>query len=455
MSEGAKKKRLYLKTFGCQMNVYDSERMIDLMAPHGFVLSEEPDNSELIILNTCHIREKAAEKVYSDLGRLVPLKRKSISEGKNLKIVVAGCVAQAEGEEIIKRQPAVDIVVGPQTYHKLPELLFNNLKSSRSVVATEFPTESKFDDLLIDKINDNPTSFVSVQEGCDKFCSFCVVPYTRGAEYSRPVQDIIKEINILVSKGAKEICLLGQNVNAYHGLMGKKSWSLSRLIKEIAEIENLKRIRYTTSHPADMTQDLVDAHGQIEQLMPYLHLPIQSGDDLILKAMNRNYKVEDYISIINRLRLVRPDIALSSDFIVGFPGESEQAFKNTLNLIEAVEFSQSYSFKYSRRPGTPASIMQGQIEEKLKLERLLVLQEVLNSQQLNFNKSFVNTKMEILLERKGRKDNQLVGRTPYMQATHIENNASSIGEIVEVMIDGATKNSLKGNFINSRVENYN
>ena len=455
MTEGAKKKRLYLKTYGCQMNVYDSERMVDLMAPHGFVLSEEPDNSELIILNTCHIREKAAEKVYSDLGRLVPLKRKSISEGKNLKIVVAGCVAQAEGEEIIKRQPAVDIVVGPQTYHKLPELLFNNMKSSRSVVATEFPTESKFDDLLIDKINDNPTSFVSVQEGCDKFCSFCVVPYTRGAEYSRPVQDIIKEINILVSKGAKEICLLGQNVNAYHGLMGKKSWSLSRLIKEIAEIENLKRIRYTTSHPADMTQDLVDAHGQIEQLMPYLHLPIQSGDDLILKAMNRNYKVEDYISIINRLRLVRPDIALSSDFIVGFPGESEQAFKNTLNLIEAVEFSQSYSFKYSRRPGTPASIMQGQIEEKLKLERLLVLQEVLNSQQLNFNKSFVNTKMEILLERKGRKDNQLVGRTPYMQATHIENNASSIGEIVEVRINGATKNSLKGNFINSRVENYN
>ena len=455
MTEGAKKKRLYLKTYGCQMNVYDSERMVDLMAPHGFVLSEEPDNSELIILNTCHIREKAAEKVYSDLGRLVPLKRKSISEGKNLKIVVAGCVAQAEGEEIIKRQPAVDIVVGPQTYHKLPELLFNNLKSSRSVVATEFPTESKFDDLLIDKINDNPTSFVSVQEGCDKFCSFCVVPYTRGAEYSRPVQDIIKEINVLVSKGAKEICLLGQNVNAYHGLMGKKSWSLSRLIKEIAEIENLKRIRYTTSHPADMTQDLVDAHGQIEKLMPYLHLPIQSGDDFILKAMNRNYKVEDYISIINRLRLVRPDIALSSDFIVGFPGESEQAFKNTLNLIEAVEFSQSYSFKYSRRPGTPASIMQGQIEEKLKLERLLVLQEVLNSQQLNFNKSFVNTKMEILLERKGRKDNQLVGRTPYMQATHIENNASSIGEIVEVRIDGATKNSLKGNFINSRVENYN
>ena len=455
MTEGAKKKRLYLKTYGCQMNVYDSERMVDLMAPHGFVLSEEPDNSELIILNTCHIREKAAEKVYSDLGRLVPLKRKSISEGKNLKIVVAGCVAQAEGEEIIKRQPAVDIVVGPQTYHKLPELLFNNMKSSRSVVATEFPTESKFDDLLIDKINDNPTSFVSVQEGCDKFCSFCVVPYTRGAEYSRPVQDIIKEINILVSKGAKEICLLGQNVNAYHGLMGKKSWSLSRLIKEIAEIENLKRIRYTTSHPADMTQDLVDAHGQIEKLMPYLHLPIQSGDDFILKAMNRNYKVEDYISIINRLRLVRPDIALSSDFIVGFPGESEQAFKNTLNLIEAVEFSQSYSFKYSRRPGTPASIMQGQIEEKLKLERLLVLQEVLNSQQLNFNKSFVNTKMEILLERKGRKDNQLVGRTPYMQATHIENNASSIGEIVEVRINGATKNSLKGNFINSRVENYN
>ena len=455
MTEGAKKKRLYLKTYGCQMNVYDSERMVDLMAPHGFVLSEESDNSELIILNTCHIREKAAEKVYSDLGRLVPLKRKSISEGKNLKIVVAGCVAQAEGEEIIKRQPAVDIVVGPQTYHKLPELLFNNMKSSRSVVATEFPTESKFDDLLIDKINDNPTSFVSIQEGCDKFCSFCVVPYTRGAEYSRPVQDIIKEINVLVSKGAKEICLLGQNVNAYHGLMGKKSWSLSRLIKEIAEIENLKRIRYTTSHPADMTQDLVDAHGQIEKLMPYLHLPIQSGDDFILKAMNRNYKVEDYISIINRLRLVRPDIALSSDFIVGFPGESEQAFKNTLNLIEAVEFSQSYSFKYSRRPGTPASIMQGQIEEKLKLERLLVLQEVLNSQQLNFNKSFVNTKMEILLERKGRKDNQLVGRTPYMQATHIENNASSIGEIVEVRINGATKNSLKGNFINSRVENYN
>ena len=260
MTEGAKKKRLYLKTYGCQMNVYDSERMVDLMAPHGFVLSEEPDNSELIILNTCHIREKAAEKVYSDLGRLVPLKRKSISEGKNLKIVVAGCVAQAEGEEIIKRQPAVDIVVGPQTYHKLPELLFNNLKSSRSVVATEFPTESKFDDLLIDKINDNPTSFVSVQEGCDKFCSCCVVPYTRGAEYSRPVQDIIKEINVLVSKGAKEICLLGQNVNAYHGLMGKKSWSLSRLIKEIAEIENLKRIRYTTSHPADMTQDLIDAN---------------------------------------------------------------------------------------------------------------------------------------------------------------------------------------------------
>ena len=447
MKNIAKKKKIYIKTYGCQMNVYDSDKMLDLMIPHGFVEEKNFKDADLIILNTCHIREKAAEKVYSDLGRIVPIKKKAMKSGRKIKIVVAGCVAQAEGREIIKRQPAVDIVVGPQTYHKLPEFLFNSDKVSKSIVHTEFPVESKFDEIKINRILNNPVSFLSIQEGCNKFCSFCVVPYTRGAEYSRPGLDVLEEAKSLIKKGAKEICLLGQNVNAYHGQVGNKLWTLSRLIKEIAEIEGLRRIRYTTSHPSDMDEELIKAHGEVGALMPYLHLPVQSGDDDVLKSMNRKYTVESYKTIIEKLRTVCPDIALSSDFIVGFPGESDKAFDKTIKLVKEINFSQAYSFKYSRRPGTPGSIMKGQVSEKIKSKRLLALQKILNDQQLFFNMSFLNSKLEVLLERKGKYKNQLLGRSPYMQAIHVTDPSIALGQFIDVTIAEATKNSLRGNLI--------
>ena len=418
------------------MNVYDSERMYELMKPHGYRISENYEDSDLIILNTCHIREKAAEKIYSELGRIVPFKKDSNKKGKQLNIVVAGCVAQAEGKEIIKRQPMVDVVVGPQTYHRLPEILNRLSNKSRKIVDTDFPIENKFDELKKIRTNKNPVAFLSIQEGCDKFCSFCVVPYTRGAEYSRPVLDIVSEAKNLIQQGAKEICLLGQNVNAYHGDYRGKTLSLDELIKEVANLSGIKRIRYMTSHPVDMTEGLIDAHGKVDKLMPYIHLPVQSGDNNVL----------NYMKIIDKLKNVREDMAFSSDFIVGFPGETKQAFNNTLKLVHNVNYCQAYSFKYSRRPGTPGSILQGQVSEEIKTERLAELQNILNKQQLNFNRKFIGQKFDILLERKGKKDNQLVGKSPYMQAVHVLSNDHKIGDIIKTRILDADKNSLEGNY---------
>ena len=440
-------KKIYIKSYGCQMNVYDSERMYELMKPHGYKISQNYEESDLIILNTCHIREKAAEKIYSELGRIAPLKKKSNIKGKQLNIVVAGCVAQAEGKEIIRRQPIVDIVVGPQTYHRLPEILNRLSNKQRKIVDTEFPVENKFDELKKIRINKNAVAFLSIQEGCDKFCSFCVVPYTRGAEYSRPVLDIISEAKNLIQQGAKEICLLGQNVNAYHGLYKNRSMSLSELIMEIANLSGVKRIRYMTSHPADMSEDLIVAHGKVDILLPYLHLPVQSGDNNVLEFMNRKYTVESYIKIINKLRNVRQDMAFSSDFIVGFPGETKDAFNNTLNLVKEVNYCQAYSFKYSRRPGTPGSVLKGQVAENIKDERLSELQNILNEQQLSFNNRFIGKSFDVLLERTGKKDNQLVGKSPYMQAVHVKIKNHKIGDIVKINILRADKNSLEGKCI--------
>ena len=428
------------------MNVYDSERMYELMKPHGYRISENYEDSDLIILNTCHIREKAAEKIYSELGRIVPFKEDSNKRGKQLNIVVAGCVAQAEGKEIIKRQPMVDVVVGPQTYHRLPEILNRLSNKSRKIIDTDFPIENKFDELKKIRTNKNPVAFLSIQEGCDKFCSFCVVPYTRGAEYSRPVLDIISEAKNLIQQGAKEICLLGQNVNAYHGDYKGRTLSLDELIKEVANLSGIKRIRYMTSHPVDMTEGLIDAHGKVDKLMPYIHLPVQSGDNNVLKSMNRKYSAENYIKIIDKLKNVREDMAFSSDFIVGFPGETKQAFNNTLKLVHDVNYCQAYSFKYSRRPGTPGSILQGQVPEEIKTERLAELQGILNEQQLNFNRKFIGQKFDILLERNGKKDNQLVGKSPYMQAVHVISKDHKIGDIIKTHILDADKNSLEGNY---------
>ena len=440
-------KKIYIKSYGCQMNVYDSERMYELMKPHGYKISQNYEESDLIILNTCHIREKAAEKIYSELGRIAPFKKKSNIKGKQLNIVVAGCVAQAEGKEIIRRQPIVDIVVGPQTYHRLPEILNRLSNKQRKIVDTEFPVENKFDELKKIRINKNAVAFLSIQEGCDKFCSFCVVPYTRGAEYSRPVLDIISEAKNLILQGAKEICLLGQNVNAYHGLYKNRSMSLSELIMEIANLSGVKRIRYMTSHPADMSEDLIVAHGKVDILLPYLHLPVQSGDNNVLEFMNRKYTVESYIKIINKLRNVREDMAFSSDFIVGFPGETKDAFNNTLNLVKEVNYCQAYSFKYSRRPGTPGSVLKGQVAENIKDERLSELQNILNEQQLSFNNRFIGKSFDVLLERIGKKDNQLVGKSPYMQAVHVKTKNHKIGDIVKINILRADKNSLEGKCI--------
>lgn len=440
-------KKIYIKSYGCQMNVYDSERMYELMKPHGYKISQNYEESDLIILNTCHIREKAAEKIYSELGRIAPFKKKSNIKGKQLNIVVAGCVAQAEGKEIIRRQPIVDIVVGPQTYHRLPEILNRLSNKQRKIVDTEFPVENKFDELKKIRINKNAVAFLSIQEGCDKFCSFCVVPYTRGAEYSRPVLDIISEAKNLIQQGAKEICLLGQNVNAYHGLYKNRSMSLSELIMEIANLSGVKRIRYMTSHPADMSEDLIVAHGKVDILLPYLHLPVQSGDNNVLEFMNRKYTVESYIKIINKLRNVRQDMAFSSDFIVGFPGETKDAFNNTLNLVKEVNYCQAYSFKYSRRPGTPGSVLKGQVAENIKDERLSELQNILNEQQLSFNNRFIGKSFDVLLERIGKKDNQLVGKSPYMQAVHVKTKNHKIGDIVKINILRADKNSLEGKCI--------
>jgi tRNA-2-methylthio-N6-dimethylallyladenosine synthase len=437
-------KKLFIKTYGCQMNVYDSARMADALVPHGYVATDCADDADLVILNTCHIREKAAEKIYSELGRLRRLREHRRARGLDMLIGVAGCVAQAEGQAMLERAPFVDIVVGPQAYHRLPELLHRRARSQDSVLDTDFPLESKFD-RLPEELAAAPgvSAFLTVQEGCDKFCTFCVVPYTRGAEASRPVAAILAEARRLVEAGARELTLLGQNVNAYRGEgPDGRPWSLARLIQGLAEIADLERIRYTTSHPRDLTADLIEAHRSIDKLMPFLHLPVQSGADAVLQAMNRRHTADEYRRLVDRLRTARPDLALSSDFIVGFPGETEHDFAATLALVEDVGFAQAFSFKYSPRPGTPAAGMHRQVKDAVKSERLMRLQALLAEQARAFNDGTVGRVLPVLLERSGRHPGQKVGRTPYMQAVHIEAPGSTPGETIDVLITQSHAHSL-------------
>ena len=428
------------------MNVYDSARMADVLAPLGYAPVEQAEGADMVILNTCHIREKAAEKVYSELGRLKAMKQAKASQGETMVIAVAGCVAQAEGEEILRRAPQVDLVFGPQTYHRLPELVAEAGEGRRTGrVDVGFPLESKFDQLPEERFDQGPTAFLTVQEGCDKFCSFCVVPYTRGAEVSRPVADILAEAERRVAAGTLEITLLGQNVNAYHGLGPRgETWDLGRLIRGLAEIDGLARIRYTTSHPRDMDESLIATHRDEPALMPYLHLPVQSGSDRILTAMNRRHTADDYRRVVDRLREARPDIALSSDFIVGFPGEDDRDFAETLRLVTDIGFAQAYSFKYSARPGTPAAGQPDQLPDAVKVERLALLQELLDAQQTAFNQASLGRIMPVLLERQGREPGQLVGRSPAMQAVHLVAPETLLGRIVEAEIVSAHPNSLGG-----------
>jgi tRNA-2-methylthio-N6-dimethylallyladenosine synthase len=444
------RKRLYIKTYGCQMNVYDSERMRDLMSPLGYEAADAPDGADLVILNTCHIREKAAEKVYSELGRLRPLKDAKAAQGGAMTIAVAGCVAQAEGAEIKARAPVVDLVVGPQAYHKLPEFIAEVHRGRRDGLETEFEVEEKFDLLAApERAVDGPTAFVTVQEGCDKFCTFCVVPYTRGAEWSRPVDQVVAEVRQLAAKGVREVTLLGQNVNAYHGAApaGREAdgvWSLARLVRHIAKIDGIERIRFTTSHPNDMDADLIAAFGDEPKLMPYFHLPVQSGSDRILRAMNRKHTAAEYEDIIARLRAARPDLAISGDMIVGFPGETDADFEATMALVERVNYASCFSFKYSRRPGTPGAALPGQVDEAVKTERLARLQARLDAQQIAFNEARVGEVLPVLFEKPARKPGQLHGRSPYLQAVHVEAPEALIGMIAPVRITAASRNALAG-----------
>ena len=427
-------KHIYIKSYGCQMNVYDSNRIKDLFSNKGYKITDDISKADLTVLNTCHIREKAVEKVYSDIGRVKKIKDKK----KNMKLVVAGCVAQAEGLEIKKRSPSVDYVVGPQSYHKLPEMIDN----VDEVENSEFLQNEKFKNLIFNSSNLS-SEFLSIQEGCDKFCSFCVVPYTRGPEFSRPVEDILEETKKYVSNGIKEIILLGQNVNAYHGTSSDgKSKDLAYLINKISEIEELKRIRYMTSHPIDMKDSLINAHASNTKLMPFLHLPIQSGSDKILKKMNRKHSVDDYLKIVEKIRNVRPDIALSSDFIVGFPEETDKDFEDTMKLIQKVNFVIAYSFIYSPRPGTPAQ-NKDNISKLDKKARLSALQSLLTQQQINFNKSFVNKEMEVLFEKIGRHKDQFIGRTIYNQSTFINSKKDLLNQIMDVKITNSTNFALE------------
>jgi tRNA-2-methylthio-N6-dimethylallyladenosine synthase len=443
-------KGLFIKTYGCQMNVYDSERMRDVLKPLGYAPVDTLEGAELVVLNTCHIREKATEKVFSELGRLKELKQET---GGKLRIAVAGCVAQAEGEEIIRRQPAVDLVVGPQSYHRLPEMIARMARKTGDVLETDFAAEEKFDALPKTREIDGPSAFLSVQEGCDKFCTFCVVPYTRGAEYSRGVDAITAEARELARKGAKEVVLIGQNVNAWHGAAPAQDvrggeWRLGQLIRHIAMIGGIERIRYTTSHPRDMAEDLIEAHRDVEQLSPFLHLPVQSGSDRMLKAMNRQHTAEDYLRLVDRIRTARPDIALASDFIVGFPGESQGDFEDTLALARSVGFAQAYSFKYSPRPGTPAADMSLQVSEDVKEERLQRLQELIRDQARVFNQATVGRRLKVLFTRDGKRAGQALGYSPWMQPVHVENGAAVMGRMAEVEIRNATPSSLGGHVVN-------
>ena len=437
-------KKVFVKTFGCQMNVYDSERMTEALVGHGYSATSAIEDADVVILNTCHIREKAAEKVYSELGRIRQVKDARRKAGNDTVVTVAGCVAQAEGAEIVHRAPVVDLVVGPQSYHRLPELL-RRRKAEGRIVETAFPEEDKFSKLPKRRTIGGPTAFLTVQEGCDKFCTFCVVPYTRGMEYSRPVAELAEEACRLVERGVKEITLLGQNVNAYHGEgPDGRPWPLAKLIGHLASIDGLKRLRYTTSHPHDMSVDLIAAHRDQPKLMPFLHLPFQAGADRILAAMNRKHTARGYLSLVERIRRTRPDIALSTDIIVGFPGESDSEFEATLDVVREVGFAQAFSFKFSPRPGTPAANMSDQIPDEIKSRRLARLQELLDSQQTRFNASCVGRTVPVLFEKPGRHAGQLVGRSPYLQLVHAEADAAWLGRIVPVEISCAAANSLSG-----------
>ena len=440
-------RKLYVKSFGCQMNVYDSQRMADTLAPDGYVETGSAEDADLIILNTCHIREKAAEKVYSELGRMRRLKEAGKAEGRDVRIAVAGCVAQAEGEEIIRRAPAVDLVVGSQNYHRLPDLLAHAARDGKAV-DTEFPPDDKFDHLAAPSVAATRArgvaAFVTVQEGCDKFCTFCVVPYTRGAEISRPARKIVDEVARLADAGVREITLIGQNVNAYHGEgPDGRTWSLARLLERLAD-GGIERLRYTTSHPRDMNDDLIAAHRDLPALMPQLHLPIQSGSNRILAAMNRRHSRADYLALVARLFGARPDLALTSDFIVGFPGEMEADFAETLSLVEEIGFSGAFSFKYSPRPGTPGAEMDDKVDEVAKSERLQRLQQAIDRSQANFNRSCVGRTVSVLFERPGRHSGQIVGRSPYLQPVQVEAPVSLIGKIAPVSITEVASNSLFG-----------
>ena len=447
-------KKVFVKTYGCQMNVYDSQRMTDALAGDGYAPTDVIDEADLVLLNTCHIREKAAEKVYSELGRIRDMKAERALHGKQLTIGVTGCVAQAEGAEIIRRAPAVDLVVGPQTYHRLPDVLAR-VRDGGKVVETEYALEDKFEHLPEPKpaeiIRRGVTAFLTVQEGCDKFCTFCVVPYTRGSEVSRPVAQIVAEAERLAAAGVREVTLLGQNVNAWHGEGADGSeWGLGRLLFRLAEIPGIARLRYTTSHPRDMDDELIAAHRDLPVLMPYLHLPVQSGSDRILKAMNRRHKAADYLGLIGRVRAARADIALSGDFIVGFPGETEADFEATMQLVREVGYASAFSFKYSPRPGTPGAEMDGHVPEAVKDERLQRLQALLLEQQQAFTVSMVGRTMPTLIEKPGRQAGQKVGRSPWLQPVIVDEKAGGIGDIIDVRITGTGFNSLHAELVAER-----
>jgi len=440
-------RKLHIKSYGCQMNVYDSQRMTDTMAREGFVEAEAPEDADLIVLNTCHIREKAAEKVYSELGRIRRLKQDAAREGRKVTVAVAGCVAQAEGEEIIRRAPVVDLVFGPQNYHRLPDLLARAERGGK-VVDTEFAVEDKFARLPAASRAATRargvTAFVTVQEGCDKFCTFCVVPYTRGAEVSRPVAKIVEEVARLADAGVREVTLIGQNVNAYHGEGPGGAWTLARLLHRLADVPGLARLRYATSHPRDMDAELIAAHRDLRLLMPQLHLPVQSGSDRILAIMNRRHTRADYLGVIARLKAARPDMAFSSDFIVGSPGETEEDFVQTLSIVGEVGYAGAFSFKYSPRPGTPAAERDDQVDDDAKVERLARLQAEIDRHQAAFNRACVGRTLDVLLEKPGRLPGQLVGRSPYLQPVQVMAPAGLIGEVAAVAITRAGSNSLFG-----------
>ena len=441
-------KKLFIKTHGCQMNFYDSDRMSDLLKPHGYQLDNNEDNADLIVLNTCHIREKAVEKTYSELGRIRDkIKLRKEKTGKKSIVAVAGCVAQAQGKEIMKRSPWVDIVVGPQSYQNLPELITKvDPIKNKKYIDIEFPTIPKFDHLDYHISDRGPSAFLTIQEGCDKFCTFCVVPYTRGAEYSRPLTSIIDEAKKLVDAGVKEITLLGQNVNAWNAVgKDKNIWGLGRLIEELAKIKELKFIRYTTSHPLDMDIELIEAHRDIDKLMPYLHLPVQSGSDKVLKMMNRKHSSAEYIKVIEKIRDYNPNIAISGDFIIGFPGETDKDHRDTLNLIKEINYSQAYSFKYSSRPGTPAVVFFDHVDESIKSSRLQEVQDLLRLQQMEFNKKSINSTQKVLVLKNGKKNGQYLGRSPFNQSIYFYSDDNNlIGCTIDINVTEAFQNSLTG-----------